>query len=161
MLLFVVDRQIHKTITGQDTENTWLWGAWPQLIHLEHNRKRVREIVKVTSLPGLHFHNTVHHQGSQYRNSKSVQGLWSRNWCGGHWGKLLTGLFLMAFSACFLIEPRTTSPRMVPPTMDCTLPHQLLIKAMPYSLAHNPIFWRHILIEAPSSQMTLACVKLT
>jgi hypothetical protein len=27
MLLFVVDRQIHKTITGQDTENTWLWGA--------------------------------------------------------------------------------------------------------------------------------------
>jgi hypothetical protein len=30
---------------------------------------------------------------------------------------LLTGVFLMACSACFLIEPRTTSPGMAPPTM--------------------------------------------
>jgi hypothetical protein len=33
---------------------------------------------------------------------------------------------------------------------------------MPSRLVYNLILWRHFfLIEAPSSQMTLACVKLT
>ena len=32
-------------------------------------------------------------------------------------GVLLTGLFPIACSACFLKEPRTTSPEMTPPTM--------------------------------------------
>jgi hypothetical protein len=41
----------------------------------------------------------------------------SRNWGRGHGEMLLTGLLPLACSACFLIEPKTTSPGMVPPTM--------------------------------------------
>jgi len=40
-----------------------------------------------------------------------------RNWCRGHAGMLLTGLLPQACSACFLIEPKITSPGMAPPTM--------------------------------------------
>jgi hypothetical protein len=40
----------------------------------------------------------------------------NRNWCRGHGGMLLTDLLLLACSACFLIELKTTSPEMVPPT---------------------------------------------
>jgi hypothetical protein len=35
----------------------------------------------------------------------------------GHGRMLLTGLLPLACSACFLIEPKTTSPGMEPPTM--------------------------------------------
>jgi hypothetical protein len=45
----------------------------------------------------LHFHIAVHHQ----RKS----------------GQELTGLLLLACSACFLKEPKTNSPGMAPPTM--------------------------------------------
>lgn len=37
--------------------------------------------------------------------------------CIGHEGMLLTGLFPLLHSACFLIEPRTTSPGTVPLTV--------------------------------------------
>ena len=40
----------------------------------------------------------------------------SRSWCRGHGGMFLTGLLPLACSACSLIEPKTTSPEMVPPT---------------------------------------------
>jgi hypothetical protein len=43
--------------------------------------------------------------------------LGGRSWCRGQGEMLLIGLLLLACSACFLIEPRTTSPEMVPPTM--------------------------------------------
>ena len=39
-----------------------------------------------------------------------------------------TGLLLMACSACFLIEPRTTNPGIALPTMAGALPHQSLRK---------------------------------
>jgi hypothetical protein len=52
-------------------------------------------------------------KGSQDWNS-SRSG--SRSWCRGHGGMLLTGLLPLPCSVCFLIEPRTTSPGMVPPT---------------------------------------------
>jgi hypothetical protein len=54
---------------------------------------------------------------------------------------LLTGLFPLACSACFLIEPRTTSQGMAPPTMGWALPPWLLIEKMPYSW----ISWRYFL----------------
>lgn len=41
-----------------------------------------------------------------------------------HGGVLLTGLLHMAYSACFLIEPRTNRPGMAPLTMVWALPHQ-------------------------------------
>jgi hypothetical protein len=40
----------------------------------------------------------------------------SRSWCRGHGGMFLTGLLHLACSACSLIEPKTTSPEMAPPT---------------------------------------------
>jgi hypothetical protein len=41
-----------------------------------------------------------------------------RSWCRGHGRVLLTGLLPMACSACFLIEHRTTSPKVAPPTVE-------------------------------------------
>jgi hypothetical protein len=41
---------------------------------------------------------------------KSGQDPRGRSWCRGHGRMLLTGLLIMACSACLLIEPRTTSP---------------------------------------------------
>ena len=57
---------------------------------------------------------------------------------------MLTGLFSMAYSACFQVEPRTTSPGVAPPTMNLTLPHQSVVKIMPHSIAYSPILWRRV-----------------
>ena len=62
----------------------------------------------------LHFHIAVHYQRRQDWNSRRSG---SRSWCRGHGGMFLTGLLPLACSACFLIEPKTTRPRMAPPTM--------------------------------------------
>jgi hypothetical protein len=69
---------------------------------------------------------------------------------------LRTGLLPLACSACFLIEPKTTSPTMAPPTICWALPPWSLIEKMPYSW----ISWRHFLREAPFSVITPACLKL-
>jgi hypothetical protein len=60
--------------------------------------------------------------GSQDRNSIRVatqkQELMQRPWrVAAYW------LLILAYSACFHIEPRTTSSGMAPPTMGCTIPH--------------------------------------
>jgi hypothetical protein len=69
---------------------------------------------------------------------------------------LLTALLPLACSACFLIEPRATSPGMAPPTMDpLTLDHQLR-KCLTVG-SHGGISSR----EAPFSAIAPACVKLT
>jgi hypothetical protein len=52
-------------------------------------------------------------KGNQYWNSSRSE---SRSWCRGHGGMFCTGLPHLACSACSLIEPKTTSPEMVPPT---------------------------------------------
>jgi hypothetical protein len=58
---------------------------------------------------------------------------------------------------CFLIKSRTTRPRLLPPTMGWALPHQVLIKKMPYSR----ILWDKFSIEFLSSPVTVTCVTLT
>ena len=66
-------------------------------------------------LISLYFHTAVHHQRSQDWNS-SMSG--NRIWCRGYGWMLLTGLLWnLACSACSLIEPKTTSTGMAPPTM--------------------------------------------
>ena len=75
-------------------------------------------------------------KGSQDWNSHRSG---SRSWCRGHGRMLLTGLFPQPCSACFLIEPKTTSPGMAPPTMGWALPIWSLVEKMPYSW----ILWRH------------------
>ena len=58
-------------------------------------------------------------------------------------GCCFTGLLLMACSACFLIEPRTTSPGMAPLTWLSLLTP--ITKKVPYRLAYVQILWRHFL----------------
>ena len=57
----------------------------------------------------FYFHIGLNHQRKS-RQELTLEEL-------THGGMLLTGLFPLAFSACFLIEPSTTSPGMAPPTM--------------------------------------------
>jgi hypothetical protein len=80
------------------------------------------------------FHIAVDHQKMQDWNS-SRSG--SRSWCRVHGGMFLTGFLPLACSACFLIEPMTTSPEMVSPTR--VPPPWSLIEKMPY----GSISWRH------------------
>jgi hypothetical protein len=91
-------------------------------------------------------------KGSQDWNS-SRSG--SRSWCRGHGGMFFTGLPHLACSACSLIEPKTTSPEMVPPTKG--LSPWSLIEKMPYSW----ISWRHFLKWSSFLCDNSSCVKLT
>lgn len=65
---------------------------------------------------------------------------WGRNW-----PRTWRDACLLPCSACFLIEPGTTCPGMVPPTVGWAFPHQLLIKNMPYRLVYSLVLWRRFL----------------
>lgn len=65
---------------------------------------------------------------SQGRNSKQQPG--GRNWHRHQGRMLLTVLYLMASSACFLIQPGITCPGMVLSTVSKALPHQSLNKTI-------------------------------
>jgi hypothetical protein len=67
----------------------------------------------------------------------------SSSWCKGHEGSLLTGLLLIACSACFLIELRITSPGIEAPIIGWGFYHTSRIKKMNNGLAYSPISWRH------------------
>jgi hypothetical protein len=66
-------------------------------------------------------------------------------WCKDYKRVLLTGLLPMACLACFLLEPRTTSPGVAPPTVIWVLPYQPLILKMPYRLAYPSLLSKHLL----------------
>ena len=72
-------------------------------------------------------------------------------------GVLISGLLSLAYSACFLIEPKTTSPGMAPPTLGWALSIDKLLIKMSYSW----ILWRHFLNRGFLLQMILAYVKWT
>lgn len=63
--------------------------------------------------------------------------------------------------ACFLIYSRTTYPGVPPPIVAWNLPHQSLIKKIPHSIFYRPVQWRYFPVEISSSQIAIACVKLT
>jgi len=67
---------------------------------------------------------------------------------GGHGGLLLTGLFLVACTVCFLTENRTTAP---------VLDHHHRL-ATPTS---NVTYTGNFSIEILVSQITTGCTKLT
>jgi hypothetical protein len=50
-------------------------------------------------------------------------------------------LWVIACSACFLTEPRTTSPGMAPSTMIWALLYQSLVKKMNYSWTFHNFYW--------------------
>ena len=79
----------------------------------------------------------------------------SRSWCRGHGGMFFTGLLPLACSACSLIEPKTTSSGVAPPTRG--LPPWSLTEKMPYSW----ILWRHFLNWSSFLCDNSSCVKLT
>ena len=54
--------------------------------------------------------------------TQTGQELRCRSWCRNHGEVLLTGLLIMACSACFLIESNATMPRMAAPTI-LDVPH--------------------------------------
>jgi hypothetical protein len=93
------------------------------------------------------------HQSSEGRNSRT--GSWRQEVMQSPRKLLLTGLLHMACSARPLIEPRTTNPGGTTQT-GLDLPHQSLRKCLSAG-SYGSIFS----IEGPSSQMTLACVKVT
>lgn len=76
---------------------------------------------------------------------KARRGTWRQELTEQPWhgGVLLTGLLLIACSARFAIEPRTSNPGVAAPTMGWTLPHKSLRKC-PACLAAAGS-WRHIL----------------
>jgi hypothetical protein len=90
-------------------------------------------------------------KGSQDWNS-SRSG--SRSWCRGHGGMFFTGLLPLACSACSLIEPKISSPEMVPPTRGLS---PLITEKMPYSW----ISWKHFLNWSSFLCDNSSCVKLT
>lgn len=77
---------------------------------------------------GLCFKLVFLHGSSSSNEGKTitqaVQGPGARSENRSHARVLFTGLFLMACSACYLVETRTTSPGIVPPIMGWALPHQ-------------------------------------
>ena len=72
----------------------------------------------------------------------------------------LTGLILMACSACFPVEGRTTSPRMAPPTKVWALPHESLIKNMPYIWILRGIFLNCASLLSNNSSLYQVGIKL-
>jgi hypothetical protein len=84
---------------------------------------------------GWHFHITVHHGR---KPGQELKQLLEQELCKGH-GKML----LAPHGLLSLLSYRAQDPcsRMAPPTMGWTLPHQSLIKKIPYS----QILWRHFL----------------
>jgi hypothetical protein len=63
---------------------------------------------------------------------------------------------LLACSTWFITAPRTTSPEVASSVVSWVLPHQLAIKCT-MGQSGGGIFS----VEVPSSQMTVACVKLS
>jgi hypothetical protein len=76
---------------------------------------------------------TPHHSSSP----KEVRSGTQAGQEAGADAEAMEGCYLLACSACFLIEPKTTSPEMVPPTRGP--PIWSLIEKMPYSWNS----WRH------------------
>jgi len=98
----------HSGLWGENVISFYLW--------------KTNVLVKVTTavmkyhggkgLFSLHFHIFVHHQRKpEWILSRAGLEPGGRSWCRGHGGMLLSGLFPLACSACFLIEPRITVQR--------------------------------------------------
>ena len=68
-----------------------------------------------------------------------------RRWCRGHGGVLPTDLLPVACSACFLIDSRTSSLGIEPPTKGWALPPQLLFKKTSCRSAYRLALLRHFL----------------
>ena len=91
----------------------------------------------------LHSHIVVHHQKEVRTGTQAGLEPGGRSWCRGHERVLLPVLFptfcstCFSCSACFLLELRTTRPRMASPIMGWALLHWFLVEKIPYSWIHD------------------------
>lgn len=79
-------------------------------------------------------------EASVWTGSQTRQELGGKSWYRSHGVMLLTGLFFMAYSPCFVIESRGTNPGMAPPTTNRNLPYSLIKK-----ISYSWILCRHFL----------------
>ena len=92
---------------------------------------------------------------------QTEKGPWGRRQCRGHGGVLLIGLLILACSGCFLIEFRTTTPRMALPAMDWAILCQLLIKKCPIDGSYGGIFLSWVSPLSDNSSLFQAGTKFT
>jgi hypothetical protein len=85
---------------------------------------------------GLHFHIALHHWRKSGQELK--QGRILEAGAG-------TEFMELCLLACFLVEPRMTSPGVVSPIVGWALPHCSLFETLPYSW----MSWRHFLTWGP------------
>lgn len=97
---------------------------------------------RINDLFCLQFHYSYFIKRSEGRNTYRA-GIWIQELVQRPQRGMvsLIGLLPITCSVCFLIETRSTSPGLVPPTMGWTLPHQSLIKKMFYP----KMLWRNFL----------------
>lgn len=110
---------------------------WLILLHYHLSSKEIKTEIQTEQKPGV------------------------RSWCRVIGGVLITGLYFVACSACFLLESRTTRSEIAPPAMDWVHLNQPLTRKMFYRLVCSPVLWSIFLIGVPCFHMTLACIKLT
>jgi hypothetical protein len=103
------------TIISSTNSDTLMSQSGFVFLHTKHHDKEASWGGK--GLFSLHLHTAVHHQCKS--GHKLTQGRNSQVGADAEAmkGVLLNGLLPLACSACFLIEPKTTSPEMAPPTM--------------------------------------------
>ena len=89
---------------------------------------------------GLHFYIDVHHWRKSEQELKQGRSLEA-----GADTKVIEWCRLLACSACFLMKPQITSPRVAPSTMDWVISHQSLTMKMTYRLGFCPVIWRNLL----------------
>ena len=105
-----------------------------------HDRKQAREerdFLAYTSI--LCVVRYWRKSGQELKQGENLEQELTRD----HGRALLTDLFPMVCSACFLIEIKTTSQGWHHPQWAAPTPS--LIKKKAYRLAHSPILWRHFL----------------
>jgi len=140
------------------TPNAGVTGTWNVLVRvtIAVMRHHDKGGLGGKGLFSLHFHSTVHHWQESGQELKQ-----ERNLEAGADAEAMEKCSLLVCLACLLIEPRTTSPGVDPPVTSWNLPHQSLIKNMPYTVVYSTLCEGIFSVEAPCSLMTLAGVKLT
>jgi hypothetical protein len=85
---------------------------------------------RVKGLFSLHFHIAVHQLNKVKTGSLAGVEPVAHELTQSHREVLLTGLVPMTYLACFLVETRTTSPQMAPPTVVHSLENALQLGLM-------------------------------
>lgn len=89
--------------------------------------------------------------GCQGRSSRHKPG--GGNWSTNHVGRMLWRLFPLTCSHNFLMHPRTTCLKMVPPTVGGALLHQLTVKKCATDMSISQLDGGNFSIAVPSAQI--------